>query len=372
MDDAGEHSLFGDEVERQAATWVLRCDRGLTPAEQDDFSSWLAANPRHGEQLARHREHWKRLDRLVDWRPEHGAQPNPDLLAPSHKTSFKVVVPFSLALAAAAVVAMAFILRSPKPSDTASHPVVAAPPSVETQRVLSDGSIVELNAGTVISTDFTGSERRVRLEKGEAHFTVAKDHLRPFVVTVHGIDVRALGTAFNVRLGGTGVEVLVTEGRIQVDAARGELAGGPAVASLPKESFDLPQRINEFEPSRDPQLPAPLVPILEARQRVIVSLDARPEVSQIATLTQGEIERVMAWQHRLLEFTATPMSEIVGEFNRRNVAQLIIADPELGAMRMTVTFRSDNLEGFVRLVEGGFGVKVERRSEAEIVLHKSR
>jgi len=43
------------EIEREAACWVLRRDRGLTASEQDDFLQWLAADPRHGEALAHHR-----------------------------------------------------------------------------------------------------------------------------------------------------------------------------------------------------------------------------------------------------------------------------------------------------------------------------
>ena len=67
----------------EAAAWVIRQDRGLTAEEQDRLSEWLAANPRHGEALARQRAHWNRLAPLGRWLPEHSAEPNPDLLAPA-------------------------------------------------------------------------------------------------------------------------------------------------------------------------------------------------------------------------------------------------------------------------------------------------
>ncbi|MFM9091957.1 MAG: FecR/PupR family sigma factor regulator, partial [Verrucomicrobiota bacterium] len=44
----------GDE----AAAWVIRLERGLTAAEQDRLSEWLAADPRHRLALARMRAHW--------------------------------------------------------------------------------------------------------------------------------------------------------------------------------------------------------------------------------------------------------------------------------------------------------------------------
>ncbi len=50
----------------------------------------------------------------------------------------------------------------------------------------------------------------MKLEAGEAHFAVAPDAARPFVVRVGGVAVRAVGTAFNVRYAADGaVEVTV-------------------------------------------------------------------------------------------------------------------------------------------------------------------
>ncbi|HET8736822.1 MAG TPA: FecR domain-containing protein [Pricia sp.] len=65
---------------------------------------------------------------------------------------------------------------------------------------LSDGTQVHLNSGTSIRYPVTflkGRQRRVFLN-GEAFFGVTKDSLHPFVVRADGIDVRVLGTRFNV------------------------------------------------------------------------------------------------------------------------------------------------------------------------------
>jgi len=60
----------------------------------------------------------------------------------------------------------------------------------------------------------------VRLVRGEAHFTVAKNPARPFIVEAGGVAVRAVGTAFDVRHADGAIEVLVTEGKVHVRAAR--------------------------------------------------------------------------------------------------------------------------------------------------------
>lgn len=64
---------------------------------------------------------------------------------------------------------------------------------------LSDGTKVWLNSDTEIkfSSIFTGKERTVYL-KGEAYFEVAKDSEHPFIVHANGLNVRVLGTKFNV------------------------------------------------------------------------------------------------------------------------------------------------------------------------------
>ena len=260
-------------------------------------------------------------------------------------------LPVSLSLAAAAAIAVAFVVWKPHGSKPNPSPPVATAASPEGQRVLPDGSIVELNRGAVVTVHFAAGERRVRLEQGEAHFTVAKDSARPFIVTARGIDVRAVGTAFNVRLDAAAVEVLVTEGRVQVNALRDD-------ASQPELHREHPA-----EP--------PLVPVLEARQRAVVSLSPRPEPPQIATLTLGEIARVLSWQHRLLNFTATPLSDIVAEFNRRNVVQVVVIDPELASVRVTATFRTDNIDGFCGCWKPVSG-RAERRGKSEILLRKTR
>jgi transmembrane sensor len=66
--------------------------------------------------------------------------------------------------------------------------------------ILPDGSLVWLNADSKISYsgDFQGETREMQLT-GEAYFDVKKDNARPFIIHTNAIDVRVLGTAFNVR-----------------------------------------------------------------------------------------------------------------------------------------------------------------------------
>lgn len=66
--------------------------------------------------------------------------------------------------------------------------------------VLSDGTRVHLNAGSSIRypVEFTNSTKRQVFLSGEAFFEVTKDASHPFVVRVNDLNVRVLGTKFNV------------------------------------------------------------------------------------------------------------------------------------------------------------------------------
>lgn len=333
-----------DDRETQAAGWVLRCDRQLSAAEQDELSDWLARDPRNGQAFARHRRNWQRLDHLAEWRPEHSDQPNPDLLAPRFGARRgRFFRPTLLALASAAIVILAALMFFPRARQN-DTPLVAG----VIQRTLDDGSVVELNRGAVITVAFTPEERRVQLVQGEAHFRVTKNPARPFIVSAAGLTVRAVGTAFDVSMRASTLEVLVTEGRVQVNHSTDDEA--------------------RFHAGGSTAPPVILVPQLDAGQRVVVSLTSRNEPLQVTTLTAGEVDQLLSWQHRLLDFTATPLGEVVSEFNRRNAVQLVLTDPSLVELRVSATLRSDNVEGFVNLLKAGFGVQVERYGQSEIRL----
>lgn len=332
----------GQRIRREAAEWLTRHDRGLTAAEQDEFFQWQAADPRHREWFARHRAGWRRLDAIADWRPEHGTEPNPDVLARPIRRRW--ARPIFMTAFAAALALAAVVIWPRAPASTAPQ---AASGGYE-RRILDDGSVAELNHGAEIEVNFTAAERRVVLRRGEALFTVSKNPQRPFIVRARGVDVRAVGTAFNVRLEAASVEVLVTEGRVQVAPP---VAATAAVAS-------------------DATPPAP-VPLVVAGERALVTLST-PAAPAITKTTEAQLARVRAWQPQLLDFSSTPLSEVLAELNRRNRVQLILADPASARVPIVASIRSDNIEGFVGLVTAAAGLRVERRSDYEIVLHAAK
>lgn len=330
------------EIEQEAAVWVLLRDRGLTAAEQDALSQWLVADPRHGQALALQRWGWDELDRLTGLQTSLGAVPDPDLFAPPRRGR-AAVLRWTAAGALLALTATVAVLLLPRaapeqPVRTVETAVPVAGLIVPLQRqAFEDGSVVDLNRGAEVRLAWTAAERRVFLVRGEASFTVARDPARPFVVVAGGVEVRAVGTIFNVRLDLAAVEVVVAEGRVKV-------AG--------------------------PLAPADATPILAAGQQAVVPLAGGAAPAHVVTLSPAQLQTRLAWQPRLLDFTDEPLAAILAEFNRRNDVELTVADPALGALRLSATFRSDNVEGFLRLMESEFGIVTVRTGSRTIVLRR--
>ena len=208
--------------------------------------------------------------------------------------------------------------------------IVSAP----SRQTLPDGSVVELRDGADISVDFSGPLRRVTLVRGEAHFAVAKDFTRPFVVTAAGVSVRAVGTAFAVQMSAATVEVLVTEGRVAVD------------------------------PAATPD--APPLALVEAGHLAI----ATPINAQVTAIAEAQMTYRLAWRVPRVEFSATPLSEAVLLLNRYSAVRLSLADDSLAGLRISGLVRADNADALVRLLVANYEVAAIPQGEHEIVLRR--
>ncbi|HEU5080736.1 MAG TPA: FecR domain-containing protein [Opitutaceae bacterium] len=335
-----------DKIETEAALWVVRIERGLTAAEQDDFLQWLTADPRHGRELDRQSANWSRLNGLADWRPEHSSQPNRDLLAPQPPRHFWKRFNWTIGLASAGLAAIIclgifFYLQLKAPESFASAPAEPAQIGKIERRTLDDGTIVELNRGAEVAVLYTARERKVRLEKGEAMFRVAKNPNRPFLVIVDDVQVRAVGTAFNVRRESRAVELIVTEGKVRVSS-----------------NAEAESRNADAETS----------PLVQAGEFALVPLKSALSKISIAKISPAGVDEKLAWQSRLLDFTNARLSAVVEEFNRRNAPiRIVIDSASLADTEVSASLRSDNIDSFIRLLEGGFGVEADRHGNVIIL-----
>jgi transmembrane sensor len=340
-----------DSIEELAGAWVLRSQDGLTPAQEGELSDWLAADFRHRVAFIELKHAWARLEPLAAqvamgksaFSVEEVDKPVQGQISfPSFARFWRP----ALAAAAALVIGVLFWRQHYSAQNSVSRPTMSAMSLTQLvapceQQTLEDGSIVQLNRGAQVNFRYTEAVRMVELIRGEAHFKVAKNPMRPFVVKAGGVDFRAVGTAFDVRLESSQVEILVTEGKVRIQG-RTVPSNSPAV------------------PHEDP--------LVVAGQSAAVLLAGGQLLPKVVNVTGPEMEAKLAWRPKMLEFDDTPLSAIVDEFNRHNPVHIVVVDPTLGSLRMTASFRSDNMEGFVRLIESSYGVRAGARDNSEIVL----
>jgi transmembrane sensor len=326
-------SNLPDSIRIAAANWTVRRDRGLSATESIQYELWLAADPRHGEAIRRNAAAWTRLDQL----PESLAT---SVLASAarRRALRRRWFGFGSLAAAAAVVWFISVPRGTTPP--AAPSAIAAATGIPRSLTLSDGTLVQLNTGSELLEQFTPGERRVQLVRGEAHFAVTKNHVRPFVVQAGNIAIRAVGTAFNVNLQSASIDVLVLEGSVQVEPP-------PAAEAV-----------------------APL-PLLNAGQRAVVALAPLSAAAAVVvtTLSPEEVVRTLAWQEPLMRLGGATLAEVAAGFEARTGRRVILADTSLAGLRLGGRFRADDIDGFAQLLMT-LQIEVERHADGTLVLRK--
>ena len=178
---------------------------------------------------------------------------------------------------------------------------------------LSDGTRVYLNAESRLKYPvvFRGTERVVELS-GEAYFKVSKDALRPFVVKMNGVNVRVLGTSFNVRSYADEGQVVTTlvEGCVQVRGVGNTVSLAPGQQAL------------EVSGTRDIK---------------VLDVDVAPYV---------------AWHEGKFYFVHAPLNSIMEELARWYDVEVVFENPAVREECFTIEMqRFDDFNKVLRLIE---------------------
>lgn len=329
------------EVEEEAAVWVWRLDDEDVPTEvHAEFEQWLRRDPRHRRAFEELGGVWQSLDELAEAKrdekvatfvaEERRLQATVSL-APNRLRPW---LPWAVAASLAVVAGSLAWYQRGNESQTLATAV-----GQQRRVTLVDGSVVQLNTNTILETHFTRDKRIIQLEKGEALFKVAHNSERPFFVQAGGTMVRAVGTEFNVRLRDTrDVEVIVTEGRVQVTPQ----AGMPAKAvSAPLSSA-----------------PAAKPSELIAGQRFEGAAG-----SSVAKITASTVSNTLAWREGAIVFDGEPLVQAVAELNRYTDTRLVVADASIQELRVGGRFRTGDVDGFLEALANAFPVTVQRTSD---------
>jgi transmembrane sensor len=202
---------------------------------------------------------------------------------------------------------------------------------------LPDRSRMTLNTASRAVVRYRQGERGVRLLDGQALFEVERAAGRPFVVTAGERRITALGTAFDVRLSGDSLQVLLLEGRVSVDAK-----------DLVTAASGPPPVRTELEPGE---------------RLVVAAAKAAPVIEKT------NVERATSWLHGQAIFQNDPLAAVVAEMSRYGDRRIELTDDEiLRGMRVSGAFHTGNTESFVATLTSLYDVRVVDTNRRRILI----
>lgn len=319
------------DIDRIAAGWVARLDRGaLSPEDDQALTDWLAADVRHAGAFARASAIFAHTERAAALGAGFDSAGFRALAGRRAMTRRGILVgSAAAAVAGAGVLTYAYLL--PTEYRTRRGEIRVIP--------LADGSVMTLNTASTVAARLTPLRREVRLVEGEALFDVAKDAERPFIVTAGTMDVRAVGTSFMVRrIGAAPMEVLVREG--VVDMLR--------QSRMPVSSLRVPAF------TRAVAVDTPGV----SAEAVEVGID--PDA----------IARQLSWREGMIAFEGRTLAAVAEEFRRYSDTRIMIDDPAVAALAVTGRFSAYDPQGFARAVAASLGLHVGTTATGAVALWK--
>lgn len=230
------------------------------------------------------------------------------------------------------VSATVFYLVTPAPRHPApSNNIVTTQKGSKTNLVLPDGTKVWVNADTklIYDKEFGNTTREVTLT-GEAYFDVVKDKSRPFIIHTSAVQVKVLGTAFNVRSYPTEktTEATLIRGSVEVtlnvNPNEKVILKPNEKVVIENESALLPVKSADTAIVRKPKVPMVINP---------VHFDKKDQ----------EVYETM-WVKNILAFDETPFDDMIAELERWYNVRILVKNRELSASTYTVTFENKSLD----------------------------
>ncbi|MCY3606629.1 MAG: FecR domain-containing protein [Gammaproteobacteria bacterium] len=199
---------------------------------------------------------------------------------------------------------------------------------------LADGSVITLNTGGQLVVDYSGPERRVLLERGEAYFEVVDDSQRPFTVDLGTHAVTVIGTAFDVRKDPGRYQVAVIEGAVTFHEVTADLSASPPPVTMRGPG---PRRVEagwvaEFDVSRN----------------------------ELTAFQPESMDRYRDWRSGLLSFSYEPLSQVVQELNRYSRRKILIEDASVMDLSVYTVVRVTEIDGALQSLEQVLPIEVTR------------
>jgi transmembrane sensor len=326
-----------EQTEREASAWFARlCADDVTAEDRARFELWRDAHPYHVKVFDEMSATWQEiaksapLVRAVNFGQSMNAAAQPG-------TRRRLLLGAAAASIGMLVIGVAWNLYRQK-EETRFQTAVGEQAAI----ALPDGSSFDLNTNSRVGVDYSARSRVIHLERGEAYFKVAHDTQRPFWVRAGDYWVRAVGTAFNVYLRPTGVEVTVSEGTVSVVNAT---------------EWDTPPT--------DGAVAQSAAAVTAGEQA-----DAHGRAKVIHELNSTQLNRLLAWRKSSLYFQDQPLGDVVNELMRYTTLKIELSDEALRQLPVGGTFQTspEGAEALLTMLRDGFGASIRRDGQGHVYI----
>jgi transmembrane sensor len=201
----------------------------------------------------------------------------------------------------------------------------------KTNVVLPDGTLVKLNAGSKLTydKDYGNTIREVNLT-GEAFFDVVKNKEKPFIIHTRKIDIKVLGTVFNVKSypNEATTETSLVKGSIEV-----------TFKDRPAEKVILKPNEKLVVANDDPSSSA-----FAKMQAIKQTSDPIVAISHLNYTKKDSTIIETAWVQNKLVFRDELFRELALQMERWYAITIHFNDSDLAELRFTGSFENENIQ----------------------------
>ncbi len=232
--------------------------------------------------------------------------------------------------------------------DLVAQQEIIVPLGSKSKIKLPDGTMVTLNAGSKLTykTSFGKVNREVWLE-GEGYFSVAKDKKRTFIVKTGYLDIRALGTEFNVKAypNEKTIQTTLVEGSVQIEKTSRDFSGEK------KESLIILKPKQRYTFLIDSE--TDILSAVENKATKTGKEDQKPKVIVPKTgIVYKNIDPIpdISWKERRWVISQEQLGDLAIKLERRYDVNINFANENLKSFRFTGTLQDESIEQVLKVI----------------------
>ena len=126
----------------------------------------------------------------------------------------------------------------------------------------------------------------------------------------------------------------------------------------------------EPRPDDKPAAPVTSPILLESGKRIVITREHVVPQSNAEPVSSQDLQRQLAWREGLLDFSETPLHEVIREVSRHTNLKIGVSDPALRTFKFSGLFRIGDTETLFMALKASFGIDARYIDANTVALHR--